>query len=269
MKNLKVSPEGEGFIPIARTVKGATEQNDNRWRFVDRETIVKVLDACPDVEWRLIVALARFGGVRTPSETLGLRWADIDWEQGRFTVTSPKTKKQGKPYRIVPLFPELRDVLADAFEQAKDGAEFVITRYRQRNSNLRTQFSRILKRAGVEPWPRLFQNLRASRETELADAYPLHVVTAWLGNTPRVASKHYLQTTEQHFQRAAGERVQMGATGGAVDACQGVNRTDSETAPTLENTGKAVALEESATAKAPRVGLEPTTQRLTAACSTN
>jgi hypothetical protein len=42
--------------------------------------------------------------------------------------------------------------------------------------------------------PRLFHNLRASRETELAQEYPLHVVTGWLGNTPKVALKHYLMT---------------------------------------------------------------------------
>ena len=73
-----------------------------------------------------------------------------------------------------------------------------------RNCNLRTQFERIVKRAGLDPWPRLFHNLRASRETELAQAYPIHAVTAWLGNTPRVALKHYLMPTEADFQRAAG-----------------------------------------------------------------
>ena len=53
------------------------------------------------------------------------------------------------------------------------------------------------------PWPRLFQNLRASRETELAERFPLRVVTDWLGNSPNVAMAHYLSTTEDHFQRAA------------------------------------------------------------------
>jgi len=55
----------------------------------------------------------------------------------------------------------------------------------------------------MEAWPRLFHALRASRETELAAEYPIHVVTAWLGNTPRIAMKHYLMATESDFQRAA------------------------------------------------------------------
>ena len=98
--------------------------------------------------------MARFGSVRTPSKTLELHWGDIDWGQNRFTVTSPKTNKQGKPWRIVPLFPELREILAEAFDLASDRAEFVITRYR--NDNVQTQFNQILKRAGVDTVAEVF-----------------------------------------------------------------------------------------------------------------
>ena len=47
------------------------------------------------------------------------------------------------------------------------------------------------------------QNLRSSRETELAESYPLHVVTAWIGNSRAIAAKHYLQVREEDFERAA------------------------------------------------------------------
>ena len=30
----------------------------------------------------------------------------------------------------------------------------------------------------------------------------VHVVTEWLGNSPDITRKHYLQTHEEHFQRA-------------------------------------------------------------------
>jgi hypothetical protein len=63
---------------------------------------------------------------------------------------------------------------------------------------------RILKRAKIRSWPKLFQNLRSSRETELMAVYPAHVVCAWLGNTPKVAMKHYLQVTDEDYRRAAG-----------------------------------------------------------------
>jgi hypothetical protein len=62
---------------------------------------------------------------------------------------------------------------------------------------------KIIARAGLEPWEKLFQNLRATRETELAEIYPMHVVCAWIGNSPAVAAKHYLQVTDAHFAEAA------------------------------------------------------------------
>src|SRR5262249_33457064 len=79
----------------------------------------------------------------------------------------------------------------------------VVTRYRDPGANLRTELMRIIRRAGLVPWPRLFQNLRASRETELSERFPLKVVTDWLGHSPRVAHDHHLSTTEEHFRRAA------------------------------------------------------------------
>lgn len=91
----------------------------------------------------------------------------------------------------------------DVFDQAEEGAEFCITRYRRTNANLRQQLGRIVRRAGLEAWPRLFQNLRATRESELAAIYPLHVATAWIGNTARIAERHYLQVPPEFFQQAS------------------------------------------------------------------
>src|SRR5690606_3022729 len=59
-----------------------------------------------------------------------------------------------------------------------------------------------IAKAGLKPWPKLFHNLRATRETELAETYPLHVVCSWIGNTQAVAAKHYLQVTDAHFDAA-------------------------------------------------------------------
>jgi hypothetical protein len=54
----------------------------------------------------------------------------------------------------------------------------------------------------------IFHALLASRETELAAEYPVHVVTGWLGNTPKIAMKHYLMTTESDFSKAMGRLVE-------------------------------------------------------------
>lgn len=182
----------------------AVQSNWARVYFINRDQAQRVLDACPDAQWRLLFALSRFGGLRCPSEHLSLRWSDMDWERNRMTVRSPKTEHhEGGAARQVPIFPELLPHLRAAFEEAPPGTEFVVSRYRDKKQNLRTQLTKIIRRAGLEPWPKLFHNLRSTRETELAETYPLHVVCAWIGNSQPIAMKHYLQVTDDHFAKAA------------------------------------------------------------------
>lgn len=189
--------------PFEDLKAGAPPDKDRQF-FVTQDATRRVLEACPDGEWRLIVALGRYGGLRCPSEHLALTWPDVDWERGRIRVTSPKTEHhEGKGERWVPIFAELRPFLEEAFERAQPGAVHIITSKSDAEQNLRTRFVKIIRRAGLTPWPKPFQNLRASRETELAGVYPLHVVCAWLGNSTLVAQKHYLQVTDDDFRRGA------------------------------------------------------------------
>src|SRR5690606_21562039 len=100
------------FASLVAAVKG----NAERFHFVGLAATQAVLDACPDAEWRLLVALARFGGLRVPSEVLLLCWADVDWERGRIRVRSPKTEHHhGHESREVPIFDELLPYLREAF----------------------------------------------------------------------------------------------------------------------------------------------------------
>ena len=186
----------------------------DRHRFISQEDTERILAMCNPI-WRTIIGLCRYAGLRCPSEVLSLRWELVDWEHDRMVVDSPKTEHHpGGQQRVMPIFPELRPILEEAFELAEPGAKYVVGGgYREAarragrwvNCNLRTHFCRLIKRAGLTPWPRLFHNLRSSRETELARQFPLHVVTRWLGNTPRIAMKHYLQVTEDDFARAVGK----------------------------------------------------------------
>jgi integrase len=188
-----------------RDIPTTTGGNQERQAYITRETAKAVLDACPDAEWRLLFALSRFAGLRCPSEHLSLRWEDLNWDRKRMTVRSPKTEHhEGGAMRIVPIFPELRPYLEEAQELYGDKSEFVICRYRSANANLGTQLLKIINRAGVKPWPKLFHNLRASCETDLAKIHPIKAVCDWIGNSITVAQKHYLQTTEDDFERAAG-----------------------------------------------------------------
>ncbi len=198
-------------------VGGGPRNNPERSRFIDRPAIAKVIDACPNAEWRCLVALSRYGGLRVPSEALLLKWSDINWDQCRMVIHSPKTEHHaGKATRVCPIFPELCPYLDELDASAPEGSVYVLEKLRHlaavrgdwKATNLRTTFTKIVHRAGLTPWPRLWHNLRASRQTELVEEFPAHVVSAWLGNTERIAEKHYLQVLDSHFEKAAQKTAQ-------------------------------------------------------------
>jgi integrase len=258
--------------PFAEQVSSA-KRNEKRLYYVSRADAQKVLDACPDAQWRLIFALCRFGGVRCPSEILTLKWSDVNWGQCRILIHSPKTEHhEGKETRLIPLFPELAPYLHEVFAEAEPGDGPVITRYRGRNQNLRTQLNRIIRKAGLQPWPKLFQNLRSTRETELAESFPLHVVTAWIGNSQPVAAKHYLQITDDHFARAAQNPAQQPS----AEQCDRLQTTQEVLVVNGEDGVEKAVLQSYANARKPLQdnhlgdeGIEPSTAALRVRCSAN
>lgn len=133
--------------------------------FVDRSTIAHIM-AKADNRWKVIIGLCRYAGLRNPSETLSLKWSHIE----------------GREIRECPIFPDVLKILEYAYElylSRDNPSEYVCDAdsYRAaaqtaegwKNSNLRTQFLKLLKKAGVEPWPRVFHSMRASLQTEFEE----------------------------------------------------------------------------------------------------
>lgn len=254
-------------------LRAGSQSNPDRAFYVNAESIRAILEACPDAEWRAIVALSRFAGLRCPSEIVALRWGDVNWERGRLTVRSPKTAgHEGHAVRVVPIAPELRPILQDLFDHAEPGSEAVVPRLRDARMNLRTTFGKIIARAGVKPWPRLFHNMRASCATDWVERFPNHVVAGWLGHSPLIASTHYLQTRDAHFDLAAGvasggEAAANPATHTRPDAhnVEPGNAKNPDKAGVLVECGIASDAVESGTMGL--TGLEPVTLRLSSARS--
>ena len=182
--------------------------------FIRRQEAAAVLDACPDAQWRLLFALSRYGGLRCPSEHLGLRWDDIDWERSRMTIRSPKTEHhEGRTAASCHL---LRT-------PAVPGRGLGISRSRhevrhhplpeQRRKNPKTSEPSLPRSSStrLKPWPKLWHNLRATGETKLAETFPIHGVCQWIGNRQAVAKKHYLQTTGRAFPAGGRDRLQRTA----------------------------------------------------------
>ena len=92
----------------------------NRDRYVSPDEAGAILTACPSHDWRVLFGLARFAGLRTPSETHRLTWADVDWARKRLTVYAPKTDST----RIVPITADLLPILQAAFDEAPPAPAF-------------------------------------------------------------------------------------------------------------------------------------------------
>lgn len=204
-------------------VTAGNEENPERQFFVTREMTAAMLGKCPDAIARLLLILYRYGGMRQ-QEPFQLTWADVDLPNGTIRVTAPKTRKK-KPYRVLPIFPEIRPYLEDVFEGAE--SQRVID-YDIHPSALYTKFSRIRERANVVAYDRLFHNLRGSRATELlAAGIAIADVSEWLGMDKITLLRHYAQATPQSMERA-----KTVATGGPVEVGQNVGHHDNPQAHT-------------------------------------
>ena len=134
---------------------------------------------------------------------------------------------------------------ATSFAIASPGLEIqadapVITRYRYSESNLRTQFGRIIEQAGLAKWPKPFMALRASRRTELeqTELFTNHTLNEWFGHSGAVAELHYLQVTESDFVTASALNVSVPKNSDTKEDTSGGSNTPSQDACQRKNPGK-------------------------------
>ena len=124
-----------------------------------------------------MLALARYAGLRRHELSIQ-RWDDIDVPNARMTISSTKTgtptsrrDAEGRPILIrrdVPIFRELMPHIIRAKEMAPADQELLQPSY-PREMNLDKPLARCIARAGLQSWDKPWQNMRATRQTELLD----------------------------------------------------------------------------------------------------
>lgn len=171
---------------------------------------IGTLIAAADPFYACLLTMARFGGLRVPSEPLAMRLTDVDWAAGRFTVPGVKTSA-----RVLPIFPELRPHLETLWHLAPPGSVWLFDRCRKSaNHQWRKAVGQLITKTGVPEWPKRFQNLRASCRTDLEAKFPEHVVNYWLGHSGKIGRKHYVRIHDEHYSAACG--VIRGVIGSTV-----------------------------------------------------
>jgi integrase len=183
--------------PFAR-IRTQPRKIERSWHYVPRELFSRVLDACPSRGWQCFLALQRIGALRK-GEALTVTWEMVDL--GRRLLTLPASITKTDQERIVPLDPELLDLLA-ACRPATPDADTPVVPWgavdRDSDSNQHHRFRTILKGAKVAAWEDLFQTLRRNAVQDLREKLKdPWAVTAIAGHSEEVERKYYLGRVRQ------------------------------------------------------------------------
>lgn len=183
--------------PFAK-LKSTAPKPEPNWRYVTREEFEKVLDSCPNVDWRAFVALQRYAGLRR-GEAATLRWEHVDLAKSRLKIFANKTKST----RVVPIEPRLREILEQTRDDQPKNEPLVVREARVDRKNLGRDWPQIIRAAEIEPWKDPFQVLRRNCETDWAQTYPQYVVSKWIGHDIRVSADFYLQVPEELYAKVS------------------------------------------------------------------
>ena len=152
------------------------------------------------------------------------KWSDIDWENSRFTVRQAKLEHHpGRATRVVPIFAALRPHLEQAYRERKPGAVYVLPRVRT-TTELSTHAKRLVTKAGVTLWPKLFVNMRGSCSDDLErSGVSEKAINTWIGNSPRIRERHYHAVRDEDWAAVTGgpkKAAPIPAPSGAVSSHQ-------------------------------------------------
>jgi site-specific recombinase XerD len=168
-------------------IKGGADVNEDRHIYVVGETVHKVMSSCRDDHDRLLLALARFAGLRIPSEVRHMRYSDFSDNEIRIH----KNTKTGA--RVVPLFGEVRKVLDRII--AAQGKDFnSLGLVFPKLGCFRERIIKAIDQSGMKRWAKLFVNLRSSCITDLDErGYSEKTMDAIFGNSAVVRKRHYVK----------------------------------------------------------------------------
>ena len=264
-----------------RKLKSASLAATTR-HYVTPEDTQSLLAACPSLQWKLLIGLARYAGLRVPSEAFAITWDMIDWHKKALCIPSKKTRRYAES-RVCPILPELMALLEQGWDEAIEGATTILT---LSVSNVRRKLPAIIADAKLKPWEDMFQTLRRSCETHFVSmGHPEHAVSTWLGHSNQVSKDHYLMITSDAFAKATSiktcnnedrqindrqpdvkaEAVQSGKEQNCRENNDSENRSisefgESQNEKTQEKPGNSLVV---------RGGLEPPTHGFSVRCSTN
>lgn len=190
----------------------------DRLEEVSTELIVRLCQAADerDPELGLALRLARWGGLRA-AEILRVALADINTTSRALKIRDTKREHHGHGSRTIPIFPELAPVLTVARRREEQrgiaGRRGLLLPVLGglSPSAMSQRAVRLAAALEVTLPARLWQNCRATRESELMDTEGIVRACKWIGNSPAVAMEHYAIVRSVDFEQATKSKNEKGA----------------------------------------------------------
>ena len=180
---------------------------------VPDEDVLAVISHAKHPEDKILLALARFAGLRIPSEIQELCWGHVNLKDNLLEVFAKKTQRYGKTRRVIPIVPRLRSLLKELKPAAASDEDYVLP-YLRNYSALGVRFRRLCKEAGVKQWEKCFTNLRKSFASDMCRGRSPSDVAGWLGNSTPVLVKHYLRQQGEDYTRKVAAEFAAESDGG-------------------------------------------------------
>lgn len=179
--------------------------------YVSAEQTARVLDACPDANWKALVALTRLCALRL-EEALSVEVSHIHWNLHAVAVQT-RDDREGKGegtkqrYRMVPLSPVAYRLVLARFEQLDTDETLLIDRTpltKGTRQKPQDHMRRILEAAGVVGVNKPFHDLRKSQAQDWSVLYGCEHSAKWCGHSIDVALRHYRDNEQESLGLVTG-----------------------------------------------------------------
>ena len=231
--NLAIEPRGhlaEGCNPFAKIKERRATPPDVD--YVRSEDFLKVLQACPNLWWKNLLALAYTSGSRR-NEMLNLTWANVDFENQNIRIIPKKAgekllewEPKDHEIRVVPIPEQTLQMLVDLQSQADEASPYVfvgserlqhILRRRAEGrwmpdndliNNVSRDLDIIINQTNVARFT--LHDLRRSCVTNWAKVLPIHVVQRLAGHSDiKTTQKYYLSVQDDDLNEARKLQAKM------------------------------------------------------------
>jgi integrase len=182
-----------------RKIPKVSQANPARGQYVEDSVIRQVLNHETNPDVRTVIALARYCGLRVPSEVKDLTWGHVDLAGRKLRIVAPKlANKPEQQMRNVPI-PGIVESMLRALPRGKRD-DLVFPRLLSAQY-LGRRLKEICQHLGIPMWPRALQNLRASCAIDYSRSVSPPVAAKFMGHSMLVAETHYVSPQQSDYQR--------------------------------------------------------------------